>query len=257
MEISFSHVRIIAEKEISEHKLRFLLVFICIPILSGLFFIPHIFVNTAFLEDLQIEARYLLYDPGIRRQLILVDLQLPIYVLIPAFATPFFGILESIIGEKDARTMEALFLLPVSRWTVLFGKIVPSVLFAIVLSWFSFVYHFTLFLIFTDKILALHLISWEWFIILILLIPGTVYMTSITAVYISMRVKKLQTAVNLSALILAPVFLLITAIGLGYIRIGTLFLTEGAVLILVIGIFMTMFVYRRFSVEKLILEMYD
>lgn len=253
------NISAIAHKEFHEHKYRFLITLISIPAVSGIFFMPHLFSQTSFLEDLirQFHKLYSGYPADLKRQIILIDVQLPIYILVPAFACPFFGILESIIGEKDARTLEGLFSLPISRWEILFGKILPSIGGAIFVSWFTYFYHLIFLWIFCGEQLAVHLITPKWGLILVFLIPAIVYMIGITAILISMRVKRIQTAVNLSTIIFAPVFFGLTAIGLGYLEFDLNLLLAVGCILLVLGILMTFIVRQLFSVERLIRKMYD
>jgi len=257
--MSLCNIWHIARKELTEHKFRFLLILISIPAISGIFLIPHLCGNTEFMKELVQQLNWLYPDHAaeIRRKFILVDLQLPLYVLVPAFASPFFGILESIIGEKDARTLEGLFFLPVSRWDILFGKVLPSMGGAIFVSWFSYTYHILFFGIFIDEDLAFHLLTIEWMLILAFLIPVIVYMIGIMAILISIIVNKIQTAVNLSTVILAPIFFMLAGIGLGYIEFGVYNLATGGIMILLAGIIITFILRCQFSIERLIFKLND
>jgi len=257
--MNINHINSIAWKEYQEHKIRILIILFTVPAISSLFFIPSLFSDSGLLEELiqKYDSIYSLYPPVLRRQMILVDFQLPLYLLIPAFASPFFGILEGIVGEKDGRTLESLLVLPVNRWEILFGKVGLSITAAIVISWFAFVFHLILFMIFIGSELALHLLTLKWFLICLLLIPAIIYMISIMAILIAMRVKKVQTAVNWSTVVFIPVFILLIGIGSDQIPLNTkIVICTGASLLFLGGI-MTWIVKRQFSVERLILGMYD
>ncbi len=249
----------IARKEFQEHKIRILVIFISIPVLSSILLLPNLFGRTALLAEFidQYSSVYASLPADLRRIFILVDLQLPLFILIPAFASPYFGILESIIGEKDARTLEGLFVLPVNRWEILYGKIGVSTIGAILISWFAFLFHLAFFLIFFGHDLAWHILSIQWLIILFYLVPAVVYFTGMTAILIAMRVNKIQTAVNLATLVFAPFFFVLIAIGTGYYKITVgLLLIVGASLI-VLGILMTVIVRRVFSIENLLLNLHE
>ena len=257
--MKLSNVFDIAQKEIIEQKYRFLIISLAIPVISGIFLIPNLVQNSLFLEELirGYSNLYHEYAPEIRRQMIIIDAQLPIYLIMPAFATPYFGLLESFIGERDARTLEGLFMLPVSRWEILAGKMMPSFGGTLVICCFSYAYHFVTLGLLVGRDLALHMTGDKWFLLLGVFIPAVVYSVCITAILISMAVRKIQTAVNISALIFAPIYMLLAATGLGYIRVGPDQVLFGSLFFLLAGVIMTLFVRLRFSVENLVLKMHD
>jgi len=257
--MTLENITAIAWKEFREHKIRILVIFLSIPVLSAIFLLPNLFVRTSLLADFidQYGSIYASYPSGLRRILILVDLQLPIYILIPAFASPYFGILESIIGERDARTLEGLFILPVNKWEILYGKIGVSTIGAILTSWFAFLYHLVVFFIFFGHIPAWHIISVQWLIILFYLVPAVVYFTSMTAILIAMRVKKIQTAVNLATLVFAPFFFVLIGIGTGYYKMGIGLILEVGAFLIVLGVLLTILVKHVFSIEKLLLNLHE
>jgi ABC-type transport system involved in multi-copper enzyme maturation permease subunit len=257
--MNVTHIYNMAWKEYQENKIRILIILFTVPAISSLFFIPSLFSDYGLLEDLiqKYEAIYLKYSPVLRRQMILVDFQLPLYLLIPAFASPFFGILEGIVGEKDGRTLESLLALPVNRWEVLFGKVGLSITAAVIISWSAFVFHLVMFQILIGSQLSLHILTLKWFLVCFLLIPAIIYMISIVAILIAMRVKKVQTAVNWSMLIFTPVFILLIGIGTDQIPLSNNILIGVGSGLLFSGGILTWIVKQRFSVERLILGMYD
>lgn len=257
--MDLNHIYSIAWKEYQEHRIRIIIILFTVPVISSLFFLPSLFSGAGLLDDLiqKYDAMYSIYPPVLRRQMILVDFQFPIYLLIPAFASPFFGILEGIIGEKDGRTLESLLALPVNRWEILFGKVGLSITAAVLISWFVYVFHLVLFEFFFGSELALHLLALKWLLICLLLVPAIIYMISIIATLIAMRVRKVQTAVNWSTVLFTPVFILLIGIGTDQIPLDTnILIYSGAGLVLSGGM-MTWIVKRQFSIERLILGMYD
>ncbi len=257
--MTFINISAIARKEYQEHKRRFLFIFFAVPALSAIFLLPHLFIPTSLLENFvnQYNLTSSEYTPDLRRQILLVEFQLPLYIIVPAFAVPYFGILESIIGERDARTLEGLLALPLNRWEILFGKTGPSMIGSIFISWFSFCFHMIFFLVFVGKELALHFLNIEWFIVLIFLVPAIVYSASMTAILIAFMVKKIQTAVNLATLIFTPLIFLLIGISIGEYSIEAISLVYMGILFFFLGIIMTCFVWHQFSIERLILSLFE
>ena len=257
--MTLENITSIAWKEFREHKIRIMVIFISIPVLSAIFLLPNFCGRTSLLADFinQYSSIYASHPSDLRRILILVDLQLPLYILIPAFASPYFGILESIIGEKDARTLEGLFILPVNKWEILYGKIGVSIIGAILTSWFAFLFHLVIFFIFFGHVPAWHILSIQWLIILFFLVPAVVYFTSMAAILIAMRVKKIQTAVNLATLIFAPFFFVLIGIGTGQYRMAIGLILVVGVFLIVFGILLTIIVKHLFSIEKLMLNLHE
>lgn len=111
----------------------------------------------------------------------------------------------SIIGEKTNRTLEPLLATPVRRWQLLTGKMLASLLPAVLLTWLSGGLFIAELAIFTDANVVSHVVTGGWLILLLAATPllGLIAVAVMTA--ISSRVNDTRTAQQLSIWAVAPV----------------------------------------------------
>jgi ABC-2 type transport system permease protein len=111
----------------------------------------------------------------------------------------------SIIGEKISRTLEPLLATPVRRWQLLAGKMLASLLPAVLLTWVSGGLFIAELAIFTDANVVSHVVTGGWLILFIVGTPllGLIAVAIMTA--ISSRVNDTRTAQQLSVWAVVPI----------------------------------------------------
>lgn len=111
----------------------------------------------------------------------------------------------SIVGEKNARTLEPLLATPVRRWQLLAGKILASLLPAVLLTWVSGSLFIAELAFFTDANVVSHVVTGGWLILFIAATPllGLIAVAVMTA--ISSRVNDTRTAQQLSIWAVVPI----------------------------------------------------
>jgi ABC-2 type transport system permease protein len=131
-----------------------------------------------------------------------------LYILLPMIV-PSIIAAYSIIGEKNARTLEPVLATPVRRWQLLTGKILSALLPAVIVTWISGGIFIAELAILTDANVVSHVVTAGWLILFIACTPflGLIAVAIMTA--ISSRVNDTRTAQQLSIWGIVPVLGLI------------------------------------------------
>lgn len=190
---------------------------------------------------------------GIRDQLAEMNYQqVIVYLMALYLLAPFFLIIpimtssviasDSFAGEKERKTIEALFATPLSDSELFFGKVLVSFVPAMAVTFGSFLVYSVMvniisYPLFEGKVLLPNLI---WLVLIFGLSP-LVALTSIgLTVLISARVKGLREAQQISAVLLVPILILI----FGQIS-GAMFLGPSLLLVLIVlFVFVDLFIFR-------------
>lgn len=111
----------------------------------------------------------------------------------------------SIIGEKNARTLEPLLATPVRRWQLLAGKMLAALLPAVLLTWVSGGLFIAELALVTDANVVSHVVTGGWLVLFIAGTPlfGLIAVAVMTA--ISSRVNDTRTAQQLSIWAVVPI----------------------------------------------------
>jgi ABC-2 type transport system permease protein len=111
----------------------------------------------------------------------------------------------SIIGEKSSHTLEPVLATPVRRWQLLAGKILASLLPAVLVTWVSGGLFIAELAILTDASVVSHVVTGGWLILFLAGTPllGLIAVAIMTA--ISSRVNDTRTAQQLSIWAVVPI----------------------------------------------------
>lgn len=111
----------------------------------------------------------------------------------------------SIIGEKNSRTLEPLLATPVRRWQLLAGKMLATLLPAVLVTWVSGGLFIAELAILTDANVVSHVVTGGWLILFLASTPllGLIAVAVMTA--ISSRVNDTRTAQQLSIWAVVPI----------------------------------------------------
>lgn len=258
--MTLQKIRHIVFKELKERRFRLLVSFILLSLVSALFFVPRFYgwdekytgIITEYIPYYRAMYPQLSYD--ILNLIVYTDIYFPVFILIPAIVSPFLGVLESVIVEKEGRTLEVMLALPISDQEILIGKMGGSMAMGIGFSWLIFLIH-VVFLgyRYSDTILP-HLISIEWIILVTIFSPVMSFIVNSLGVIVAIWLKKLTTAANLGILILSPFFLFVFFISFGRIILDLKSLIFMSFSGSVTGILLFLAARYIFEREKLILR---
>jgi len=221
------NIKFVFYKQLSDYKIRLLLMIPVFIFLISIFVIP-IFSDEA-LHNLKgynnLIDFYSKFFSGLSKNklniIMTFDIKLTSYLIFIAIMTPFFLLTEAFIPEKENRTIENLFSLPISDSEILIGKMAVSSFSVIVIT--VSIYIFLLgFSYLNTKFIFDYLLSFKWGLLIFLLIPLLNFFVNLLTIFIVTKVNKMQTAQYLTIIILSPFFVIYMMI----IENGTLLFLE-------------------------------
>ncbi len=182
----------------------------------------------------------------------LINYLMPAYfLLIPTMAASIISG-QSIVGEKERKTLETLLFSPLNTREIFIGKVMGCFLFAMMVSFSSFV----MFLLVSGigSMLVLHTFTIDlvmWAVVMLLLSPAISLLAITMMVLLSAKTETFQEAQQLSGYTIIPVMIIIISQVNGYILLGA-----GQMALIGLAIMLVAFVTLRvasgkFKVERL------
>jgi ABC-type Na+ efflux pump permease subunit len=249
----------IAKKEFHEQKIRIFWTFLTMFFISALFLLPAIF--DPWESDTQLFEKYLSKNQSMNEAdrsnafvMFLIDIKFPLYIFLATFLSPLFGIMESIIKEKENRTLEALFVLPVKDQEIILGKMLVSLSSGIMLPWFIYISYFLLFTFACNSAIALFLIQFKWLFIMIALVPTCSFFINLVGITIASNVANIQSCYLYSFLILSPLFIVLILVSIGAVFISIKILLVTTILLIPVTILFYFIATKAFKREKILLR---
>jgi ABC-type Na+ efflux pump permease subunit len=152
---------------------------------------------------------------------------IPLFWVIPVALTPAIAA-DSFVGERERASMEPLLATPVSTRHVLFGKLVATVVPAVLGTWLGVLVFWVLTVLSGSRLHTRVLLTdVDWVFSLLVVVPLVALFTAAVAALISTRVSGYRVAYQLNGLIVLPVVLvlipataflfLLSASALGYV----------------------------------------
>lgn len=146
----------------------------------------------------------------------------PLFLVMPLMFSAIIGS-DSFVGERERKTMEALLYTPASDGTLFMGKIIASVLPAILISWLAYAVY----------IAVVNIASWPlfgriwfplaaWWPLMLWLTPAISLLGMSATVLISSRTKTFMEAYQLSGSLVILVLLLLVGQMSGALILGSL-----------------------------------
>jgi len=132
-----------------------------------------------------------------------------IWLLFPV-SVPSILAATSIVGEKEAGTLEPLLATPIRTWELLVGKALASVLPALVLTWLPFgALVLAAQRLAPPEVLQVTVLSAPWLFGIFVLAPSLTLLTVMFLVIVSAWVTEVRTANQLGAVLIAPLVAMI------------------------------------------------
>lgn len=207
---------------------------------------------------LQLSKTYRLAYPYLSplelKHIILSDLMLPLILLTAALVSPFLGILDSIVSEKEKRTIDNLFVLPVSDIEIITGKMIICTMVGILLSWFVWISHYFFLIFYSSFQVANHVMNFKWLVLNSQVIPACALFMNLTGIILAVQVRKAQTGYNLGFILLFPLALILSMIGLGTFQLSVKNLYIGFMILVLVDVVLFKIAYWAFNREKILLK---
>jgi len=168
----------------------------------------------------------------------------PFLLIMPLMLSTIIGA-ESFVGERERKTLEALIYTPATDSELFLGKVLASVVPAVLFSWLSFLVY----------AVVVNAASWPamrwiwfppviWWPLMLWLAPAIATLGMAASVLISIRAKTFMEAYQLTGSLVVVVLLLVA----GQVS-GVLFLSPAVILLLGLGVWLLDFILIRIGIR--------
>ncbi|MEO8607981.1 MAG: ABC transporter permease subunit [Chloroflexota bacterium] len=147
----------------------------------------------------------------------------PMFLILPIMTASIIGS-DSFVGEKERKTMESLLYTPATDRELFLGKMLASVVPAVLVSWITFVIYSLILNILGGSIMGrIWFPTPTWWPLILWVTPAVAVMGMLGAVLVSSRVSTFMEAYQTTGLLVLPVILLLVAQvgGVIYLSVGT------------------------------------
>ena len=170
--------------------------------------------------------------------------------------TPITGAMalasHSIVGEKQARTLEPLLATPISTVELLVAKVLGSLLPTLAISVVGLIIYFSGIVMLAAPGVALAMVSLRTFLLVVVVGPAAALVSLQAAIVISSRVNDARTAQQFGVLIILPLTALLVAQFTGFVWLSATMLALAGVGLLATWIVLTLVSTTLFEREAIL-----
>jgi ABC-2 type transport system permease protein len=262
-----SRLQAIVERELLEiRKNRLLLFTIFLPPLLLAFLPIGVFavlggqMGNSNMSGDQI-ARYYSLSPAFKdfslnelMQLIIFQQFLVLYLVMPLII-PMTVAAYSIIGEKEAHSLEPLLATPIRTGELLLGKSIAAVLPAVLATWLAYMIFIggARLVATSDRVFA-GLLNPMWLVAMVVLTPLLALLSVTVGVLISSRVNDTRVAQQIGGMLVIPAVVLGLAQTAGFILLNAFTFLAGSALVALIDIGLLYLSTKLFQREKILTQ---
>ena len=156
---------------------------------------------------------------------------IPFFMLVPVMVSSIISA-NSIVGEKERKTLETLLYTPVTNREFIVAKLLSSFLPALVISWTAFVCFFVvtngISLLFVGQLIVR---SWIWLPALLLTFPAVALLGLSTTLSVSLKAKTFAEAQQIAAVVVLPIIALVLIQITGVVVFNILYLLVFSVIL--------------------------
>jgi ABC-2 type transport system permease protein len=265
--MNLSRLQAIVERELLEIRKNRLLIFtIFLPPLL-LAFLPIVMfgvlggqmTGTNMNNSGSIERYYALspefakYSPSDLIQLVVFQQFLVLYLVMPLII-PMTVAAYSVIGEKEARSLEPLLATPIRTSELLWGKSLAAIVPAILGTWAAYAIFFIGARFVTTSVVFAGLLNAMWLVAIIVLTPLLALLAVGIGVMISSRVNDTRVAQQIGGMLVIPAVVLGVAQTAGFILLNAFTFVIGAVMIALIDVGVLYLATKLFQREKILTQ---
>ena len=258
--MKINNIKKIFMHQIKVNKLRLLLSLPGFMIVILIFILPSIidYQNIRLNNYSELLSLYRQQNPSLDNNnltiIMLTDIKLLNYLLTLTFIIPLFLTIDLIVKEKEERTIENLFSLPISDFEILLGKVLVSLLTTIILIWFFYFSTLIVSYYYNYMFLISHIISVKWLFSIFILIPVISYFINVVAITISCLVNKYQTSQFVAVLVLSPFMIFFVLLSNGTLIFYNSYLILLFVFTLITSIAFSKISIKLFNREKILIK---
>lgn len=167
-----------------------------------------------------------------------------VYAVVVYFMAPFFLLItvmvasvaasSSIVGEKERRTLEGLLYTPLTDRELVLGKVLVSMVPAVVLAWVSFAVYTVLVNALAGPMFGgIFFPTPTWAVIIIALVPLVAFLATSLVVAVSGRSTTVQGAQGTAVLVVLPMIALVVGQATGLLLFDTTIALSAAAILLI------------------------
>jgi ABC-2 type transport system permease protein len=192
-------------------------------------------------------------DPISATQIVLVGQFALFFLMIPAML-PMVIASFSIIGEKQARSLEPLLATPISLWDLLIGKTIAAVVPAVLATWVGYLIALGGVVVFGTELTVRAFVGPTWLLSMVLIAPLLSVAAVGLAVIISSRVNDTRVAQQATGLLVIPLIALFIGQFAGIVLINTSLVLVAALVLVAVDVAIMVVAVRLFRREKILTE---
>ncbi|MGO2140581.1 MAG: ABC transporter permease subunit [Leucobacter sp.] len=179
----------------------------------------------------------------------------PVFLMIPIMVASVIGS-SSFVGEKERRTLEGLLYTPVTNRELVLGKVLASLVPAVVVTWGSFVIYTIIANVLGNPVVGRAFFpNVTWLIVVFLLVPVIAFLAITLIVAVSGRSTTVQGAQGISILVLLPVLALVIGQATGLMLFDAPVALIAVVVIAAIDVAVFLAVAKTFQRERLVTKL--
>lgn len=184
--------------------------------------------------------------------LILMNDQYLFYFLLIPMMMPVYIAAYSIVGEKEAKSLEPLLATPISVWELLVGKSIAAVVPSVVLTWFSFIVLVIGGYFIMPELVFLALIRPVWIVGMALLSPLLALLSVFSGVIVSSRMNDPRAAQQVTGIFVVPIVALSMVVLAGKIFLSVPMVVIAAAVTLALDCLALYFAIKLFQRETIL-----
>jgi ABC-2 type transport system permease protein len=162
---------------------------------------------------------------------------------------------QSIVGEKQTKSLEPLLATPIKTGELLFAKAIAAVIPAIVATWAAFILFFVIgrLLIPSDRVFVA-LFTTKWLVAMLVLAPLLSLLSVSIAIIISSRVNDTRAVQQIGGFIVLPIVILGVAQTTGLVLVNTFTFLLGALIVAALDVVVLRIGVRLFQRERILTQ---
>lgn len=179
----------------------------------------------------------------------------PLFLMIPIMVASVIAS-SSFVGEKERRTLEGLLYTPVTNRELVLGKVLASLVPAVLLTWASFVIYTIIANVLGNPMVGRRFFpNLTWLIVVFLLVPLIAFLAITLIVAVSGRSTTVQGAQGVSILVILPVLALVVGQSTGLMLFDAPVALIAVAALAVIDIAVFVAVEKTFKRERLVTKL--
>lgn len=192
---------------------------------------------------------------SISQQMVYVILNytfIPMFMIVPLMVASIISA-NSIVGEKERKTLETLLYSPITNREFIVAKLSSAFIPALVAALVGFVGYFVV-----GNVVSLALIhqliirSWIWLPAMLLLAPGVSLLGLTTTLFVSLKAKTFMEAQQTAGIIVLPIVLLVIVQITGVVIFNVLYLVLFSLLLFAVDYLLISRVLPKFTRESIV-----